>query len=158
MLDAVNLCVRYQMTLDAGIIDLILEAQTTANSTTSPAERNTIIQQLADRCVAQGLYHEAARLLIEVKRPEAAMHALVKTGDIDAIVRYIRIIRDPDALIVAGNNLQAQPWHQRKEIFEAIVLAYKRAGAQLYLASFYDSWGEVSFQSTLVNCFHIYFF
>ncbi|OWA52147.1 Intraflagellar transport protein 140-like protein [Hypsibius exemplaris] len=145
LLEAVNLCVRHQMTLDSRLIDVILE-QTSASS--SPiAERTAIIEKLADRCISQGLYHEAARLLIEIKRPEAAMHALVKTGDIDAILRYIRIIRDPDALVVAGNNLQAQPWHQKRDIFDAIVLAYKRAGAQLYLASFYDSWGETACES-----------
>lgn len=129
------------MTVDGRLINLVLELSST--STVDAAERNAVIQRLSDCCSAQGLYHEAARLLIEIKRPEAAMHALVKTGDIDAILRYIRIIRDPDALIVAGNNLQAHAWHQKKEIFDAIVLAYKRAGAQLYLASFYDSWGEV---------------
>ena len=133
---------KHQMTVDEKLISSVLDRSTI--DIPDPSQRRTVIEGLASRCSAQGLYHEAARIFMEAGRPEDAMNALVKTGDIEAIVRYIRLIRDPDALIVAGNNLQSHAWHQRKEIFDAIVLAYKRAGANLYLASFYDSWGEVT--------------
>lgn len=139
--EAVALCVRYQVKIDESLIEAVLESGT--GDQVGVEQRASMIVKLSDRCLADGLYHEAARLFLEAGKPEDSMNALAKTGDIDAITRYIRIIRDPDALIIAGNNLQSHPWHQKRQIFDAIVLAYKRAGAHLYLASFYDSWGEV---------------
>ncbi|XP_055334398.1 intraflagellar transport protein 140 homolog [Paramacrobiotus metropolitanus] len=143
--EAVDLSIRYQMTFDERFISTILEH--IAESKMDASQRVVVTEKLAGKCLEQGLYHDAARMLIEIGRPEAAMNAIAKTGDTDAITRYIRIIRDPTALTVAGNNLQAHPWHQKREIFDAIVLAYKRAGAHLYLASFYDSWGETACES-----------
>lgn len=142
--EALKLCVDYNVSISEDLIEKLTPTAATGASLSDP-ERTSILVELGELCVAQGLYHVACKKFTQAGSRIAAMKALLRSGDTEKIVFFANVSKQKEIYVMAANYLQTlDGWRSNTDTMKTIVQFYTRGKAPDSLASFYEACAQVS--------------
>ena len=98
-----------------------------------------ILGRFAELCEQQGAFKIAASLYTKMKDILSAIKALIRSGDVDKVIKMAKLSRRKDGFILAANYLMTLNPRESENNFSTAVAFYSKAEAYDKLARFYES-------------------
>nr|CCA15523.1 intraflagellar transport protein 140 putative [Albugo laibachii Nc14] len=145
ILEALNLCINH----DVKVTEEMAEEMTPVKGEENAVEkkqRNDILLKLAKCCKTQGSYHLATKKYTQAGNKLKAMKCLLKSGDVEKVVFFANVSRNPEIYVLAGNYLQTLDWHGDADLLKTIANFYIKAKALEQLSSLYVSCAQTDIE------------
>lgn len=98
-----------------------------------------IIQRFAELCEQQGAFQIAASLYVKLKDMQAAIKALIRSGDTEKVIKFAKYMRRREGYILAANYISTLNPRESENNFDIVVMFYTKAQSFDKLARFYES-------------------
>lgn len=145
ILEALNLCINHDVRITEEMAEEMTPVKGEENAL-DKKQRNEILLKLAKCCKHQGSYHLATKKYTQAGNKLKAMKCLLKSGDVEKVIFFANVSRNPEIYVLAGHYLQTLNWHEDADLFKTIVNFYIKAKALEPLSSFYVSCAQTDIE------------